>query len=350
MTHFWLRAEQRANEERTPLMPEGAAKLLAAGHSVIVERSPHRIVPDSDYGAAGCTIAPQDSWPEAPVDAVILGLKELDPHGPDLRHRHIMFGHAYKGQPDGPQLLARFKRGGGTLLDLEYLTDDHGRRLAAFGYWAGYVGAAVSLIAWTAQQTGKPMSSLSTWDGANPLLADLQTRMIDLGGTRPTAIVIGAKGRVGTGARDLCTALGVAVTAWDMEETATGGPFPEILAHDIFLNCVLAGPNTPVFVSQSALTAQRRLSVIGDIACDPGSDYNPVPLYDRATNWKNPTIRVHDAPPLDIMAVDNLPSLLPRDSSEDFAEQLLPLLLDFETHPAWPHAATLYEEHATKAG
>ena len=36
--------------------------------------------------------------------------------------------------------------GGGALLDLEYLTDDHGRRLAAFGYWAGYVGAALAVL------------------------------------------------------------------------------------------------------------------------------------------------------------------------------------------------------------
>ena len=60
------------------------------------------------------------------------GLKELDPDGPDLRHRHIMFGHAFKGQADGPALLARFARGKGTLLDLEYLTNENGRRVAAF--------------------------------------------------------------------------------------------------------------------------------------------------------------------------------------------------------------------------
>ena len=28
-------------------------------------------------------------------------------------------------------------------------------------------------------------------------------------------------------------------------------------------------------------TAPRRLTVIGDVACDPDSDYNPVPVYDR---------------------------------------------------------------------
>ena len=55
-----------------------------------------------------------------------------------------MFGHAYKGQPAGQVLLRRFRDGGGTLYDLEYLTDETGRRVAAFGYWAGYAGAALS--------------------------------------------------------------------------------------------------------------------------------------------------------------------------------------------------------------
>ena len=36
------------------------------------------------------------------------------------------------------------------------------------------------------------------------------------------------------------------MTEWDIDETAHGGPFPEILTHDIFLNCILAAPGVPV--------------------------------------------------------------------------------------------------------
>ena len=112
-----------------------------------------------------------------------------------------------------------------------------------------------------------------------------------------------------------------------MAETASGGPFPEILRHDIFLNCILAGPSTPIFIPASAKTDPRKLSVIGDIACDPDSDFSPIKVYDRATTWDAPALRVHDSTPLDVMAINNLPSLLPRESSEDFAGQLLPHLL-----------------------
>ncbi len=37
-----------------------------------------------------------------------------------------------------------------------------------------------------------------------------------------------------------------------------------------------------------------------------------------------------DDPPLDVMAIDNLPSLLPVESSEDYAGQLLPALLTLD--------------------
>ncbi|MEO0931418.1 MAG: saccharopine dehydrogenase, partial [Pseudomonadota bacterium] len=304
-----------------------------------------RILPIADYAAAGCAIASEFSWVDAPDDAIIFGLKELPDDGTPLRHRHIMFGHAYKGQPAGQVLLGRFKAGGGRLLDLEYLTDEDGRRVAAFGYWAGYAGAAVSLMCWIAQQQGRTAGAVNAYPSANHMLADLQQALISLGTQRPTALIIGALGRVGTGAADLCQAMGVATTKWDMAETASGGPFPAVLTHNIFLNCILARPGTPVFVPASAKVAARDLSVIGDIACDPDSDFSPIKVYDRTTTWDAPALRVHDQPVLDVTAIDNLPSMLPAESSEDFADQLLPhlLTLDAPDQGVWGRAQACFD-------
>ena len=347
MTHLWVRAEQRPNEDRTGLTPEGAAQLIAKGIKVTVEESGTRIIPIDGYRKAGCEIAPENSWPDAPRDAVIFGLKELPDDGTPLPHRHIMFGHAFKGQHSGRRLLERFKAGGGTLYDLEYLVDEQGRRVAAFGYWAGYAGAAVSLMAWAAQKQGSTCPPVSAYPDKDALLQDLAGRLDDTGQPRPTAIVIGALGRVGTGAADLCEAMNVQTTRWDMAETASGGPFPKILRHDIFLNCIFARPGTPVFVPQSAVTTERSLSVIGDVACDPDSDYNPVPVYNEATTWDAPATRVHDTPPLDVMAIDNLPSLLPLESSQDYAGQLLPSLLTLDNLKAgvWARAEATFNDN-----
>jgi saccharopine dehydrogenase (NAD+, L-lysine-forming) len=346
MTHLWVRAEQRPNEERVGLTPEGAAALVRAGIRVTVEQSSVRAIPIDGYAAAGCEIAAENLWPQAPIDAIIFGLKELPEDGTPLTHRHIMFGHAYKGQPAGRELLRRFRAGGGVLYDLEYLVDEGGRRVAAFGYWAGFAGAAVSLKCWAAQQRGGIAGPVAKYPGRAALIADLERELAGM--DRPRAIVIGALGRVGTGAADLCAAMGVAVTKWDMAETASGGPFPEVLQHEIFLNCILARPGCPVFVPASAKTDARKLTVIGDIACDPTSDFSPIKVYDRATDWDAPALRVHDAPPLDVTAIDNLPSLLPVESSEDYAAQLLPSLLTLTNLQSgvWGRAKAEYDRHS----
>ena len=347
MTHLWVRAEQRLNEDRVGLTPTGAEALIAAGIKVTVEESSVRAIGLQGYTDAGCDIAPENSWPQAPADAIIFGLKELPEDGTPLPHRHILFGHAYKGQHSGKALLDRFKAGGGTLYDLEYLVGEDGRRVAAFGYWAGYAGAAVTLKTWAAQKTGGTCGPVGVYPSKDALLGELSAELDATGAIRPTAIVIGAMGRVGTGAADLCEAMGVTVTKWDMAETASGGPFPEILAHDLFLNCIFARPGTPVFVPRDALDAPRQLSAIGDVACDPDSDYNPVPVYDRATTWEAPALRVASDPVLDVMAIDNLPSMLPVESSQDYAAQLLPSLLtlgDLESG-VWGRAKATFSDH-----
>lgn len=345
MTHLWIRAEERANERRVGATPDGVARLLHAGLQVTVEDSPTRIIPIAAFRDAGAQIAAPGAWRNAPPDAIIFGLKELPEDATPLLHRHILFGHAYKGQLAGRVLLERFREGNGTLYDLEYLIDDTGRRVAAFGYWAGYVGAALSLAAWAAQQRGDTFQPVTDWPDKGSLIHDLRAMLDPLGGRLPTALIIGALGRTGRGATALLDTFGITPTAWDMAETANGGPFPEVLDHDIFLNCILATPGVPVFVPADARSGPRALSVIGDIACDPTSEFSPIKVYDRVTSWAKPTLRVAESPVLDVMAIDNLPSLLPLESSEDFAAQLLPHLLNLPQIDSgvWGRAKVTFE-------
>jgi saccharopine dehydrogenase (NAD+, L-lysine-forming) len=346
MVHLWVRAEQRVHEERVGLTPEGATALLEAGIRVTVEQSSVRAISIDGYRAAGCEIGVENAWPDAPADAIVFGLKELPEDGTPLRHRHIMFGHAYKGQPAGRVLLQRFKAGGGSLYDLEYLVGEDGRRVAAFGYWAGFAGAAVSLKCWAAGQRGGICGPVAVYASRAALVAELEREMAGL--SRPSAIIIGALGRVGTGAADCLNALGVQPTKWDMAETASGGPFPEVLAHDIFLNCILARPGCPVFVPASALNGARQLTVIGDIACDPTSDFSPIKVYNQATDWDAPALRVAENPVLDVTAIDNLPSLMPVESSEDYAAQLLASLLTLGDlgGGVWGRAKAEFDRHS----
>ncbi|MGH3738312.1 MAG: saccharopine dehydrogenase, partial [Micromonosporaceae bacterium] len=143
---IWIRHETRDTERRAPVVPADAATLVAAGAQVTVEESPQRVFGIEEYAAAGAAVAPAGSWVEADPDWYVVGLKELPETPRSLRHRHVYFGHAYKGQPGADALLRRFAGGDGALLDIEYLVDETGRRLAAFGYWAGYAGAALTVL------------------------------------------------------------------------------------------------------------------------------------------------------------------------------------------------------------
>ena len=345
MTSIWIRAEQRPNEQRIGVTPEGVSKLLDAGFKVTIERDPARAISIQQFEKA--RIEDAGTWKDAPRDTIIFGLKELPYDNTPLIHRHIMFGHAYKGQAEGARLLARFAAGGGTLYDLEYLTDETGRRVAAFGYWAGFVGAAVAIKSWSAIQLGKKCSAMHPFPNAKSLEADVS---VGLSQAKPRVIVIGANGRVGSGAIDFCNRINVPITKWDISETAHGGPFPEIYEHEIFLNCVLANKKTPVFIPESIINSERKLSVIGDIACDPKNFYSPIKIYDNETTWEQPAHRIYDDPVLDVTAIDNLPSILPLESSEDFAYQLLPSLLSLSKIDAgvWKKAQLVFDQHIKK--
>ena len=83
----------------------GALALIKAGIKVTVEMSSVRAIEIAGYEQAGCEIAPENHWPRAPKDAIIFGLKELPEDGSPLTHRHIMFGHAFKGQPAGRDIV-----------------------------------------------------------------------------------------------------------------------------------------------------------------------------------------------------------------------------------------------------
>ena len=347
MKHIWIRSEQRINEKRTGITPSGAAVLLKKGFNVTIEESANRIIATGEYEKAGCTVVRENSWHKAPKDAIIFGLKELPEADTPLIHNHIMFGHAFKGQHSSRAFLKRFKNGKGSLFDLEYLVDEKDRRVAAFGYWAGYLGAAISLKCWIAQQSGAICGSLRPYANKGDMILDLQTNLETISVELPSFMVIGALGRVGKGALDLCEALNIKATKWDLEDTSHGGPFVEILQHELLLNCIIARPGSPVFFSAECAKKQRKLAVIGDIACDPDSDYNPIPIYKTPTNWRNPAIRIVAKPVLDLMAIDNLPSLLPLESSEDFAAQLLPYLIDLDNlrTGVWGRAKTTFDNH-----
>ena len=81
--------------------------------------------------------------------------RKLEESTDPLPHTHIQFAHCYKNQAGWSAVLSRFHRGGGKLYDLEFLNDASGRRVAAFGFHAGFAGAAAGALALAAQNKGE---------------------------------------------------------------------------------------------------------------------------------------------------------------------------------------------------
>lgn len=334
---IWLRAEHKPREARAAVVPDDARRLIEAGIEVVIEASEQRAFPIDDYVAVGCRPVDAGAWRRAPTHAIVVGLKELDVRLGPFRHHHVHFAHAFKGQRGWRDVLGAFVTGGGRLSDLEYLVDENGRRVAAFGYRAGYVGAALGLLARAGQCDGEtpPLQARNPWSSAESLLKDVRAA-VDVTGRSLSLLVIGARGRSGRGAVDLAEEAGVIVTRWDIEETANGGPFDALREHDVVVNCVFVDKPVPPFTTIEHLESGRRqLGVLVDVSCDPHGDANPLPLYSEPTTIGEPTDRLlpasEEAPPLDLIAIDHLPSLLPRESSEEFSALLIPYLLALAT-------------------
>lgn len=359
-TVLHLRSETKPLEHRSALTPTTTAALIKAGYVVNVERSPERIFDDSEFEAVGATLVPEGSWEEVPKEHIIVGLKELEEKEFPLKHVHVQFAHCYKHQAGWENVLARFPRGGGTLLDLEFLVDERGRRVAAFGFHAGFAGAALALEVWAHQLTHPPSSpfpGVASYPNEDALITNVKKALATgtaAAGRSPRVIVIGALGRCGSGAVDALRKAGVPeenILKWDMAETAKGGPFKEITDSDIFVNCIYLTSKIPNFVNLDSLQVpDRKLSVVCDVSADTTSPFTPVPIYTVATTFDKPTVPVEglsSGPALSVISIDHLPSLLPREASEAFSHDLLPSLLtlnDWQNSPVWARAKKLFDE------
>lgn len=360
-----LRAETKPLEARAALTPTTTKQLLDAGFQVYVEESSQSTFKSEEYAAVGATIVPEGSWKEAPKDRIILGLKELPENETfPLVHEHIQFAHCYKDQAGWKDVLGRFPAGNGTLYDLEFLEDDNGRRVAAFGFYAGFAGAAIGVLDWAFKQThpdSENLPGVTPYPNEEALIADVKQQLSaaleKTGGQYPTALVIGALGRCGSGAIDFFNKVGIPdgnVKKWDMAETAPGGPFQEIVQSDIFVNCIYLSKPIPPFIDFDSLNvADRKLRTIVDVSADTTNPHNPIPVYTIATVFNDPTVPVEttQGPKLSVCSIDHLPSLLPREASEFFSRDLMPSLLQLpnrHTSPVWVRAKQLFDKHVAR--
>jgi alanine dehydrogenase len=356
-------------DKRVPLIPEHVVQLTQkhADFEVCVQTSDFRCYPDSSYQQLGIEVK------EYIADCdILLGVKEVPI--PELipDKTYFFFSHTIKEQPYNRDLLRAILQKNITLIDYEALTDQHGRRIVAFGRYAGIVGAYNGLLTYGIKYNlFKLRRAHECFD-----LEDLKTEYSKIS-LPPIKIVITGGGRVAHGAMEVLDRAGIRkvspnefldeqydepvyaqLHSHHYNKHKAGAAFtdddfhhrpedflPDFLKFARQTDLLIAGafwhPEAPVLFTREDLQDERfRIRVIADITCDiegsipttlrpttidqPFYDYNPASFAEAKPFSSRDNITV--------MAIDNLPNELPRNASQDFGHELinnvLPLFIE----------------------
>lgn len=299
---------------------------------------------------------------------ILIGVKEVSIPTLIPNKTYLFFSHTAKEQAHNRELLRQIIKKNITLVDYEYLTNLMGKRLVAFGHWAGVVGAYKALRARGMRTDFFDLPPARDCLDMNEMYEHL--KKISL---KPIKILITGGGRVAKGAMQTIRILNIKeVSAKDFLSTEYNEPVvcridpseyverldgsifdmqhfvknPKMYRStfkkftkvtDLYIACHYWDPKAPKFlVPDDYKDDDFRISVIADVSCDIDG---PLPSTIRASTIassfygydrfnQEETIPFIDKRNVTVMAVDNLPGELPRDSSVDFGEALLENVYD----------------------
>ena len=224
-------------------------------------------------------------------------------------------------------------------------------RVAYFGKFAGFAAANIALSIWAqkSQKCTRPFKIQEYYTSIQEAISDTYNFSQATNMKRPMALIIGGSGHCGQGVIQLLQYLNFDWVQWGKKEMTSSQNLLELLNYDILFNCISLKHKTVPFFTIKQLQGQHRLSLIMDVSCIELQEYNPLPIYNGPTTFKNPThLIVTGAEPMDLVAIHNLPSLIPYESSLFFSGQLLPHLKQFLnnniTYP-WKAAKSVFNQN-----
>lgn len=361
-----LRETKDPVDNRVALTPGQAAALMARypAVSVVAQASPIRAYADAEYGSAGVPVVEDLSDCD-----LLLGIKEAA-IGSLLAGRHyVFFGHLAKMQPYNRPLLQAMIRRGITFSDYEYMVDEAGERVCAFGWWAGVVGVYLTLRGYGLRTGAYALPAPDRQFTLEKLRQHLQA--IELPKVK---VLVTGGGRVATGARYILDEIGavglptdayLAVREVDrltytladadalVRPLAEGQGFsfahfkqhPQLYrsdfrrfaaASDLLVCGHFWAPGEPVYLTpDDFLAPDFRIRLIGDITCDiQGSiqstlraSTHEAPYYDYDPLTRSEAPAFSSPRHVTVMAVDTCPNALARDTSAYFGDRLVEQVL-----------------------
>lgn len=323
-----------------------------------VQSSPFRCYTDSEYEEEGIEVTEDIS-----ECTHLFGIKEVPISELLSKKTYIFFSHTIKEQTYNRTLLRKILEKEITLIDYEVIKNGQGERLIAFGRWAGIVGAYNGL--WTYGQKSGLFDLKRAYTCYDKVEVDQELKKVQL---PPIKIIVTGTGRVAKGVIEVLNTVGILqvnphdfihnyydepvfsiLESSDYVGRKTDGGFDkeEFYANpdkyeshfakyaevsDILIAAAYWDLRAPkLFELQDVRSEDFNLSVIADITCDihgsipttikPSSILDPVYDFDRENLIDLPPFGKQTS--LSVMAIDNLPTELPRDASEDFGNQLI---------------------------
>ena len=362
-----IREWKQPADKRVALTPSQGQqfKLNYPEVELVVEESPDRTYTKQDYTAVGIEVVSDMTDCD-----ILIGIKEVPIDKLIPNKTYLFFSHTIKAQAYNIDLLQAILRKNISLIDYEPLTWKEGGRILGFGKWAGVVGAYNAFLTW-GKKTGKfnlPAAyEVNDYEESIQLLAGLE-----LGKAR---VVFTGNGRVAEGIREVLEGMKIRecspqefisqpprgahftqLTSWDLYHRKDGGKWNQdhFYAHhdayccefdnflpytDILINGMYWEEDLPALFTKSDTKSENfSIKVIADITCDVEGS---VPITMEATDIYNPTfgwskteqkqVEPYGKDTIDVMAVTNLPTEMPKNSSTEFGrlflEHIAPLLV-----------------------
>ena len=369
--------EARADENRTPLIPSQISNLLDkfSNLKIIIQPSKNRCFKDEDYLKAGAEIT--DDLSNADI---IFGVKEVEISKIIENKTYLFFSHTSKVRQYinkatqdkaiiyKKELLREVIKKNVTLIDYENIRSISGEayRYLGFGRFAGIVGCYNTLNLYLKLQNKRLLPrafEINNYEKIKELISNQTFNRLKILQT--------GRGNVAKGSMEVLKLANIKqisikdylnkkydeavfcnISTREYIERVDGKIFSY---QDLFLNpheyrskiknflfntdVLICGhywdSRFPKFFSSNQINEFKKLKIIGDITCDING---AIPTTIRSTSIAKPyySIDINTMKEINlgnkgiaIMAVDNLPSELPIDSSEEFGNSLISEVLPY---------------------
>jgi hypothetical protein len=372
-----LKEDKIPVDKRTPLTPKQCLYVNEkfSELTIYVQESSHRCFTDSEYLDLNIKVVKNLDCCD-----IIIGIKEIKINNIIQAMSYIFFSHTIKKQEYNKELLKSLLSSNNTLYDYEVMKNN-GKRLIGFGKYAGIVGAYNSFRAYGLKTKKFKIDKASNFNSKEEIFTILNN--IQLSNEK---ILITGVGNVSKGIIEVLQNMSMLKVDSNeiMTKTYNEPVYSQIDCLDYykridnsnkdiydfynnpssyvstmkkylsFVDILITGHYhselSPPIITKSDLNLKDlKLKVIGDISCDINGPVSstiraskiesPIYGYNMKTEKEDDFMKKNV---LAVMAVDNLPCELPRDSSRYFGNKIIEHVL-----PLFYHDKSLLLEKAT---